>query len=287
MSNSIHIRTFTDADVPLGMELKALARWNQVEADWRRFLAMQPDGCFVAEIDGHPAGTATTIAYGQRFGWVGMVLVHPERRRRGIGSALLEHCIAHLEGRGVACVKLDATPLGKKLYDTLGFVDELHIERRQIGSVADLPPAEACVSRMLREDLSDVADYDAPIFGAPRRRPLELLFRQNPSGCFVSRDGAGRVCGYIFSRAGAHAWQVGPWSADRRPIAAALLHAALDPLRGGPVFMDVPLLPEGPREIVSALGFEVQRPLIRMYKGDNRCPGDASRAYAFCGPETG
>src|SRR4051794_33231462 len=48
----IRIRHMTLADVPLGMRLKTAAGWNQVEADWLRMLALEPDGCFVAEWDG-------------------------------------------------------------------------------------------------------------------------------------------------------------------------------------------------------------------------------------------
>ena len=49
----IHIRTMTAEDVPLGMRLRGQARFNQTEADWRRFLDLEPDGCFVAENSRH------------------------------------------------------------------------------------------------------------------------------------------------------------------------------------------------------------------------------------------
>jgi len=68
-----------------------------------------------------------------------MVLVDPEQRRLGIGSRLLRHAIAWLQARGVAAVKLDATPLGRKVYVQLGFVDEYGLAR--YGGVA--PAAEA------------------------------------------------------------------------------------------------------------------------------------------------
>jgi ribosomal protein S18 acetylase RimI-like enzyme len=40
-----------------------------------------------------------------------MVLVHPDSRRRGVATALLEHTISYLRDR-VRCIKLDATPDG-------------------------------------------------------------------------------------------------------------------------------------------------------------------------------
>src|SRR5262249_6423074 len=105
----LRIRTMTPADIPLGMRLKAQNGWNQLEADWKRLLAMEPDGCFVAETDGVGVGTACTCVFGP-VAWVAMVLVDAERRKQGIGTALMEHTLAYLEGRGVRSVRLDATP---------------------------------------------------------------------------------------------------------------------------------------------------------------------------------
>ena len=41
----------------------------------------------------------TTIRYGNTVGWIGMVLVHPDFRRLGIGSKLLREAIAYLQAR--------------------------------------------------------------------------------------------------------------------------------------------------------------------------------------------
>ena len=287
MSERTAIRPFRDSDLPLGMKLKELAGWNQLEADWRRFVTLQPDGCFVAEIDGEAAGTATTTQYGERFGWVGMVLVLPEKRRQGVGTSLLRHCIAYLEGRGVASVKLDATPLGKQLYDTLGFVDEYPIERKQVAAAPVVQSGRAEAKRMTAGHIAALARYDEPIFGAARAAHLALLLAQNPNGCFVHTDAAGQIDGYVFSRPGANAAQIGPLAANDPATADALFRAALSPFAGQPVLVDVPMTHTGPSEIAARYGFQTQRPLTRMYRGHNAYPGDVSRVYAFCGPETG
>ena len=78
----IRIRQMTAADLGLGMRLKSQAGWNQTEADWRRFLEMQPDGCFVAEFDGVSVGTAVGCVFGS-VAWIAMVLVDAEFRGRG------------------------------------------------------------------------------------------------------------------------------------------------------------------------------------------------------------
>ena len=126
---SAHLRLMTEADIPAGMRLKELAGWNQTASDWERFLCASPAGCFVAESGGRVCGTATTIIYEGRFAWIGMVLVDPEYRGRGIGTRLLGQAIEHLDAVGVPTLKLDATPQGRPIYAKLGFVSEYEVER--------------------------------------------------------------------------------------------------------------------------------------------------------------
>ena len=64
MNRQLNLRLLTQADLPFADALRALVGWNQTIRDWQRFLALQPDGCFLAEWGGSPAGTATTICYG-------------------------------------------------------------------------------------------------------------------------------------------------------------------------------------------------------------------------------
>src|SRR5262245_6183131 len=119
----IRIRRMTAADLSLGMRLKAANGWNQTEADWRRYLDLGGEGCVVAELDGEPVGTTATCVVGT-VAWIAMVLVDAEVRGRGIGKALMSHALEHLDRRGIACLRLDATPLGQPLYEKLGFQAE-------------------------------------------------------------------------------------------------------------------------------------------------------------------
>jgi len=64
------------------MRLKEQVGWNQLEADWRRLLELQPDGCFFAELGGVPLGTVTTCRFGA-VAWIAMMLVDEAYRRQG------------------------------------------------------------------------------------------------------------------------------------------------------------------------------------------------------------
>ena len=83
----LKLRTMTPMDAPVALALSEQAGWNQGDADWRRFLAMEPEGCFVAETNGEPVGTTVTCVFGG-VAWIGMVLVDPRARRRGVATGL-------------------------------------------------------------------------------------------------------------------------------------------------------------------------------------------------------
>src|SRR5258708_8661778 len=169
MSSPLGIRVMTEGDRRFADTVRSLAGWNQTPDDWNRFLTMEPGGCFVAEWDATPAGTATTITYGAELGWIGMVLGHPDYRRMGIGNALLKRCIDYLRERGVRCIKLDATPLGKAVYDRLGFGSEWNLARWER---AGIPPHSAAGRPGIRSwrdaDAAMIDEFDAPAFWTSR-----------------------------------------------------------------------------------------------------------------------
>src|SRR5438132_2354183 len=119
----LHIRPMTAADVLLGMRLKEQSGWNQLEMDWHRLLALEPEGCFVAEWNGKPAGTTCTTIF-DSVGWISMVLVEASHRGMGIGTALLRHALEYLDQPAVRTIRLDATPAGRPIYERHGFVPE-------------------------------------------------------------------------------------------------------------------------------------------------------------------
>src|SRR5260221_6148539 len=118
------------------MRLKDAAGWNQTAADWQRVLALEPDGCFAIECDGQVRATTTAVCFGEELAWVGMVLTDAQYRGRGFARRLMEHTLAYVRGKRVAWIKLDATDMGRPVYERLGFDDDGAIGRliRQAGS---------------------------------------------------------------------------------------------------------------------------------------------------------
>ncbi len=275
-------RVMTMEDVPAGMRLKEIAGWNQTPADWERFLSAIPVGCFVAEFEGLVVGTVTTISYEGRFAWIGMVLVDPEFRGRGIGTRLLKTAIICLDACGIPTLKLDATPQGKPIYEKLGFVTEYEIERWALRRPAGSGPGPETKP----EDLTAVLTLDREVFGASREPLLRSLATHAPQFVNVVRDGS-NISGYAFGRCGSRADHLGPWIARDESAARQLLDAFLRRSTRDTVFVDCLVANPWARPLLRARGFELSRPLTRMFRGPNADPGKPQMVCAVLGPEFG
>jgi predicted N-acetyltransferase YhbS len=259
----ITIRRMSPADVSLGMRLCEQAAWNQTEADWQRFLDLEPEGCFGAEFSGQPVGTVTTCVF-DRVGWIGMLLVDAEFRGRGVGRELMQTAIGYLTSQGVGACRLDATPLGQPLYGKLGFTLQFPLARFG-GTVSDVAEG-APPDPLTNQDLPAVCALDKATVGCDRSRLLARLHKEAHPGAYVVRMGHD-VAGFVFVRAGTRATHIGPWIAVSPTSAQELLVGALHHLRGQPVFVDVPQPNQQAVALIQSAGLTPQRALMRMCRG--------------------
>jgi GNAT superfamily N-acetyltransferase len=282
----IHIRRMTVRDVPLGMRLKEQAGWNQTEADWKRFLDLEPDGCFVGELDGVAAATLTTCTFGS-VAWIAMVLVDQPLRGRGLAKALLAHALDFLEGRGVRSVRLDATSLGQPLYEKLGFIVEYELARYQGAlaprSTAPRPP-RVDPEPLNAEHLDGLCRLDRVVTGTDRRRLLLRLLVESPGGVKAVQDG-GDVTGFIMAREGSRALQLGPCMASSA-AGPVLIRDAWWRYAGQPVYVDIPTGNTAAVSLAEATGLAVQRRFLRMCRGPS-VSERTEQLWASSGPEKG
>ena len=261
----MRLRTMTEADIPAGMRLKKISAWNQTAQDWRRFLDASPNGCFVAQVDSRIVGTATTIRYEDKFAWIGMVLVDPEYRGRGIGTRLLEKAIAFLDEAKIPTMKLDATPLGKPLYEKLGFVTEYEIERLVLKRDAeDLPPSPPMQAQgpISNPELDLVVAQDRELFGANRGDLLKSLRRDAPELTSAVWNG-GKLQGYVFGRKGSFADHIGPLMATNRESCQRLVAAFLQASTRENLIIDWLKTNTVAADLLGRHGFRYSRPLTR------------------------
>jgi len=267
------------------MRLKDIAGWNQTKEDWERFLQADPEGCFVAEWNGQVAGTVTTIIYENRFAWIGMVLVDPQLRGKGIGTALLLKAIDHLDSKRVPCLKLDATPQGKPIYARLGFRIEYEIERHSLTREVSPKASPGTVSDAA-QNIERLLEMDREVFGADRSVLLRSLAGSAPELVIITHPG-GAVNGFALGRKGSQADHLGPWVASNALAAREVLKGFLLRSQRQVVFVDVVRDNPWAPALLAANGFRFSRSLTRMYRGENAHPGRPDFVCAILGPEFG
>jgi GNAT superfamily N-acetyltransferase len=263
----LHLLTMDD--LPAALRLAQSAGWNQTLEDWRRFLALEPEGCFGIEEDGRLVATAAIVCHGWELAWIAMVITHPDYRRRGLARRLVEATLAVADARGIPTVKLDASDAGRPLYLELGFVDEQPTERwHRVPVPLQAQPVSFSIG-------PPDAVLDRAAFGVDRLRSLSTL---------------GPVCrfetGFLMHRPGCRARYLGPCVARDGTAAERAIRAVVSAHATEPWLWDMIPANRAAGEIARRLGFATVRHLTRMRRGVPIATRD-DLVYAVAGFEVG
>jgi GNAT superfamily N-acetyltransferase len=257
-------------DLQQALALSAEAGWNQDAADWALMLRLG-HGFAIRDSDAVVA-TAIALPYPPVFGWISMVLVHGPYRRRGLATRLVERATAALAAAGLVPV-LDATPAGAEVYRGMGFRPVGNLMRWRGAGGGSALGGESRLAAGARE-------LDCQAFGADRGAVLDDL-ADRPAPVSASMDD-----GYLLSRAGRTATQLGPLVARDAATAVALLGAGLDAV-AGTVVVDVPEPAIAAAQHLSERGFAHERPFVRMAFDCDAIGGEPALVHAIAGPELG
>ena len=288
-----HIQPLTPSDLEDALTLSTTIGWNQRAEDWRMLLHIAPEGSFAAVAEGCVVGTAIGIDYG-RFGWIAMMLVDPAYRGHGLGARLLERAMDAIP-RGLP-IRLDATPLGRPLYQRYGFKDEAVLSRHVADAstrehlAVSQATGEARIHPLTAAELPSVKEQDTHVFGGHRRQVIEWMLVGSPQCAWVAEDKLGRPQ-YCLGRAGLLFDQIGPVVARDPEVATALVGAALRHATARPVGIDAFDAHKTFSTWLRGVGFQAQRPLYRMcrpvgtrVREDVRASSDLI-GFAILGPE--
>jgi len=280
---AVDIRLLFEADIPAAMQLKEAAGWNQTEADWRRLLRLEPNGCFGAIKDGRLVGTTTTTIHGE-LAWIGMVLVESQHRRQGIAANLMNVALGYLKDK-VATIKLDATSLGQPVYEKFGFQVESVVERWS--GTAQSTGGESQLQALLdRDTVRDLLKLDRLAFNADRSRLIEGLIDDACVSPVLMRAADGALSGYALARSGTARAYVGPVVANEPQMAETLLDRMFSELAGHDVYVELSKECSVDARLLPDRGFVKERDLIRMIKG-RESRKTSPLIVAIAGPEVG
>lgn len=292
------VRRMRPGDIPAAVALVDAEGWAFSAEDFGAMLEVEPDGLFVADpgdgdrdggagggggdggeggdLDAAIAGLTTTARYDD-VGWIGNVVVAPDRRGRGLGTALVEAAVRHLERDGADTVGLYALPDSMSLYDRLGFVARWEVVYVHAGAPAVGPndDPDDPGRRIDPPDPGRVAAIDRRHVRPDRSRYLRHLAGR-PGAHVLADDHA-----YLMARPG-RVLELGPavCDPDRPEAFAALLDAALADA-DGPVEAAFPVANKAAMEAYRDRGLAEGFRATTMTRGP---PADADPAEVLYDP---
>ncbi|MFG3198253.1 GNAT family N-acetyltransferase [Streptomyces sp. NPDC048208] len=218
---ALPIRRLTPRDLTACADLSEDRGWSREEHKWGLLLTAgngfgidDPDGGLVA------ACVVTEYGSGQRLelGAIGMVLVAERHSRKGVGRRLMRHVVAAMEGTPLT---LHATPLGRPLYEEIGFKTVGRAEMLMGHFVPDGPEPTVLTRAATADDLPSILRLDAEVFGADR---TSILVRLPAFADQVRVAGeGGRITGYAAAWPNMQTHVVGPLIARDTETAKALI----------------------------------------------------------------
>jgi ribosomal protein S18 acetylase RimI-like enzyme len=200
-------RTMNRDEVALAIEWAAEEGWNPGLHDADTFRAADPRGFFVGTLNGEAVAAISVVKYEPGFAFLGLYIVRPEWRGRGLGWALWQHGMASAAGRQVG---LDGVVAQQANYRKSGF--ELAWRNvRYEGRGGTSAPKDARVADLAGVPLGTVCAFDNAYFPAERAAFLRSWLTQ-PDAAARGWIEDGRLQGYGLVRRCRSGWKVGPCS---------------------------------------------------------------------------
>jgi ribosomal protein S18 acetylase RimI-like enzyme len=273
---SLEIRLLEKPDIDFALSQTGREGWDTTRETLEVHLVHDPEGCFLATVGGERVGMVTTTRY-RDTGWVGELIVSPDHRRSGIGTALMEKALECLERSGIRTIRLEGDPPGIPLYQRLGFVHEYESPRFRLGRTPAVQRGDA--QKVPSSQWSEVSELDERCFGDDREKLLsELLERAR---AVYGSPSTGRLSGYlVVQRSGAGA-RLGPWAAYEPQIAEEVLRTALSGLESETVVVALPGVNESGQELLRRYGFLQTPSSFRMIRGPEAGQGTPQKVYAI------
>jgi len=133
--------------------------------------------------------SAAIILYGEKLASIGMVIVHPDYKGRGIGKIITEACVKSVSAH--TPIMLIATDEGKPLYEKLGFRAVSYVSKYICNSYnANHKCAENEEYMMVykESDLEGIIKIDKGAFGTSRNEFLKVVAKNNAMAMRIVHD---------------------------------------------------------------------------------------------------
>ncbi|XP_028407099.1 uncharacterized protein LOC114529478 [Dendronephthya gigantea] len=203
------------------------------------YLACDPTGLYVAELDGTPIGIACIFKYEDGYCHGGAYYIEKKHRRSGYTLKLSEVTKRFKPTANMASYALTSGGL-KAFTKSFGSVDFLYsVETHNLNSITAFKKLQGNSSDASSYHVRQVADvnfeslvkYDKLIFGYDRKQFLHKWLYSPASHACVALNSEGSVAGYIVARESVvpnEGYKIGPLYCEKISIANALLKPVLE-----------------------------------------------------------
>src|SRR5215813_3444726 len=251
--NDMNIRRMTRDELDILVEWAAREGWNPGLDDAEVFWATDPEGFVAAEIDGELIGGGSIVAYEKKYGFIGLFIVRPEYRGRGLGNHLWHELNRRLLARldAEAAIGLDGV-FSMQHYYARGEFRFVCRDLRFEGVGMDLPQLTHVIEASA-VPFDRIDAYDRRHFPAPRTRFLQHWIRR-PEGHALAVIDGGEIRGYAVMRPCRTGYKIGPLFAANVELAESLLVSIASRVPGQPIFLDVPEINRDALALVARYG---------------------------------
>ena len=259
----------TEDDWPLFLYWAEVEGWRISFQERRLFQNQWRPYFFALHTDGGLQGFVSAVAY-KESGWIGNLLVNPQQRGLGYGSALFDFAHDFLHPSALKRIWLTASEAGQPIYQRRGF---------KVVDRVDRWVATGLGVRGFSTEQSVVAliDCDSQCWGESRSPLINAL--SDDGNILRSGDAVGLL------QPGHSCWQLGPWLSVGKsaPDSRQLLSLAVDKTTLGKELLVDVLASSGMELVLQASGFQKQGSSQLMVLGDRDAELDGVMALASLG----
>jgi len=272
LRQTTEFRRATLKELSIILEWAAEEGWNPGLEDAAAFWQADPEGFFVATVDGQLAAAISVVTHTENFAFLGLYIARPAFRGQGIGYGLWEHALQHA---GARVVGLDGVPDQQDNYAASGF-ELFSATTRFTGEVVARESDR--VREAAPEDVATLIDLEAAASGVRKPAYLAAWFAPVESRQTWIMQVANGVAGFCTARRCREGVKIGPlWAQGEEYAQALIAHVAAT--MGGPVTLDVPDTSASLKALCQSLNLTSGFATARMYRGASVPVGDASGGY--------
>lgn len=241
--------------------------WEGSQSEWIGHILYAKNSSFVLIHKEKVVGVALALLFQSKARLAG-VFISPNHRNQGLGKKISEHLISYVREQGYTQLGLEATELGKPLYEKLGFraTHKILSLAKAPSPILEYNPPPLCEER----DLAHVQELDERAFGGHRGEYIRKAFYEENSLIFLSKE-HGNIDGFVIcTDLENNQIRIGPWVQENEKNARAFLSrvlSTLHPLKKDKIVIHV--AENHPRAIslLHDLNFQLQETSLHMVMG--------------------